>query len=83
MRASFQSLRTEPGKPKTKRDDNMNTLGPAQRLDLMQETRVNSPDGMVETTADGRVNILFDRHLGHPLARVWQALTSLQKRPAG
>lgn len=54
----------------------MSTLSPAERLDLMKDTRVNRPDGIVATTGDGRVNILFDRFLGHPPARVWRALTS-------
>jgi uncharacterized protein YndB with AHSA1/START domain len=35
-----------------------------------------NPDGTVERTDDGRYVISFERRLAHPVARVWQALTT-------
>ena len=34
------------------------------------------PDGTLETRDDGRAVIRFERHLAHPVDRVWEALTT-------
>src|SRR5215210_644051 len=43
---------------------------------MTSEPRTATADGTVERSDDGRYVVSFDRPLGHPVPRVWAALTS-------
>jgi uncharacterized protein YndB with AHSA1/START domain len=42
-------------------------------------TSTESPDGVFERLPDGNVQLRFSRRLGHPIERVWEALTSARE----